>query len=166
MQHSWNSGSLNAHIHTNTEEGSVCCGWWWRPSHESQEAAGRNVLRCHTWPRPESLYALGRLKLQTAPAHLWGGGETPLCKKREWHDKDKVSFRKLRNFPLFSLHLCAPRLIPEGTTPKHNNMHGIVQLFTVHTHTHAHTHILEKCAPPTLLLSCLFWIQALQCDCK
>lgn len=78
QQHSWNSGSGNAHIHTNTKEGSVCCGWWWRPSHESQEAAGRNVLRCHTWPRPESLYARGRFKLQTAGERKWHAKENTL----------------------------------------------------------------------------------------
>lgn len=33
---------------TNAEEGSVCGGRRWRPSHESQEADGRNVLSCHT----------------------------------------------------------------------------------------------------------------------
>lgn len=40
--------SWNGRTDTITEEGSVCCGGQWRPSHESQEADGRNVLSCHT----------------------------------------------------------------------------------------------------------------------
>lgn len=75
-------GNGNAHIHTNTEEGSVCCGWWWRPNHKSQEVAGRNVLQCHTWPRPEYVRLRGLgwdgvsgagmrgFKLQTASVYL------------------------------------------------------------------------------------------------
>lgn len=106
-QHSWNSGSGDARAHTNTERGSVCRGRWGRPSHKSQEVAGRNVQQCHTWPRPESLYAWGRFEFQTASAQRW------------WRTAREEKTDLTRGDQLLS-HLSIPLVhnTPQRTTPK------------------------------------------------
>lgn len=65
----------------NAEEGNVCCGWWWRPSHESQEADGRNVLRCRTWPKRHDGLDGGGFETHAALAHMRKNKEKAVRKR-------------------------------------------------------------------------------------
>ncbi len=141
QQHSWNSGSGNAHMHTNSEEGSVCVSVFWMDDEGRVMKARKPLggmscdvthgcgLRAHA---PEG-------NLNSKQLRLICGNKTArqIVTRQQRHDS--VSLFYLWGFPLFSLNLFTPHLSPWGTTPKYTRCcTAIDNVQYAHTHTHTH----------------------------